>query len=262
MTTLAGSGSSGSDDGTGAAAAFSTPNSIAYSPDGTTALVSDTFNHKIRKIEVDSGAVTTLAGSGSDASDDGTGTAASFSYPQGIAYSPDGTTALVADFSNKIRKIEVDSGAVTTLAGSGSIGSDDGSGPQASFDEPQGIAYSPDGSTALVADTFNNKIRKIEVDSGAVTTLAGSGSSGSDDGTGAAASFNSPAGIAYSPDGSTALVADYSNNKIRKIEVDSGAVTTLAGSGSIGSDDGTGTAASFSYPQGIAYSPDGTTALV
>eukprot|EP01043_Picozoa_sp_COSAG02_P063577 COSAG02_NODE_9050_length_2349_cov_11.470667_1_plen_431_part_00 len=265
VTTLAGSGywGVGSNDGTGTAAQFHSPQGVAYSPDGTKALVADPQNNKIREITVASGVVETLAGSGTPGSNDGTGTAAQFTGPTSVAYSPDGTKALVADKGNsKIREITVASGVVETLAGSGTRGSNDGTGTAAEFHSPQGVAYSPDGTKALVADTGNNKIREITVASGVVETLAGSGTSGSNDGTGTGAEFSYPEGVAYSPDGTKALVADTSNHKIREITVASGVVETLVGSGTSGSNDGTGTAAEFNLPYDVAYSPDGTKALV
>ena len=97
-----------------------------------------------------------------------------------------------------------------------------------------------------------------------VATLAGSaGTPGSTDGTGAAARFSYPRGVALSTDGSMALVADFSNNAIRAIILATGGVTTLAGTpGSVGSSDGVGTGARFAYPAGIALSGDGATVLV
>ena len=105
-----------------------------------------------------------------------------------------------------------------------------------------------------VADTDNKLIRKITA-AGVVTTLAGSGSSGSTNGTGTAASFNNPHGVAVDGSGNV-YVADTDNKLIRKI-TSAGVVTTLAGSGSQGSADGTGTAASFSYPYGVAVDGSG-----
>jgi sugar lactone lactonase YvrE len=126
------------------------------------------------------------------------------------------------------------------------------------------VALSGDGALALVADTGNHTIRRIDITTGVVTTSAGSaGTPGSADGTGAAARFSYPRGVAISADGSTALVADFSNNVIRAITLASGVVTTLAGTpGSSGSSDGVGTGARFTYPAGIALSGDGATVLV
>ena len=109
-----------------------------------------------------------------------------------------------------------------------------------------------------MADQLNHKIRKIVIASGAVTTLAGSGTAGAIDGTGTTASFYNPFGL--TTDGTNLYVADTYNHKIRKIVIASGVVTTLAGTGTIGAIDGTGTATTFNYPFGITS--DGTSLYV
>jgi DNA-binding beta-propeller fold protein YncE len=265
VTTLAGSGSYAFADGTGSAASFRSPDSVAYSLDGSTIAVADQGNHCVRLIDVATGAVTTVAGSGSTsgAFADGTGSAASFNHPAGLAYSADGSTIAVAEYGNqRVRLIDVATGAVTTLAGSGSAAFADGTGSAASFNNPYGLAYSADGSTIAVADTSNQRVRLIDVATGAVTTLAGSGSGAFADGTGSTASFYNPTGVAYSADDSTIAVADQGNNRVRLIDVATAAVTTLAGSGSGAFADGTGSAASFYSPRGVAYSADGSTIAV
>jgi len=199
------------------------------------------------------GTVSTFAGS-VQGSSDVTGTAARFYGPHGIT--TDGTNLYVTDsFNFTVRKVVIATGAVTTLAGSaGSLGSVDGIGTAARFFQPRGITT--DGTNLYVVDSFNHTIRKIEIMTGAVTTLAGSaGSPGSADGTGAAARFRMPDGI--TTDGANLYVADRVNNTIRKIVIETGAVTTLAGSpGSSGTADGQGTTARFNGPQGITT--DGT----
>jgi sugar lactone lactonase YvrE len=162
-------------------------------------------------------------------------------------------TLYVTDTDNqKIRKITA-SGAVTDYVGSGTPGSTDGTGIEASFYYPQGIAVDGTG-TLYVADTDNQKIRKIEA-GGVVTTLAGSGSYGSTDGTGTLASFNGPSGVAVDVNNNV-FVADAGNNKIRKISA-IGEVTTLAGSGVEGAIDGSGIEANFKYPEGVAVDGSG-----
>ena len=247
VTTLAGSTTAGSDDGTGTAATFNGPFGLAS--DGTNLYVADSNTNLIRKIVIATGVVTTLAGSGATGVDDGTGTAATFDSPGGLA--TDGTNVYVADnVSGLIRKIVISSGVVTTLAGSTSgSGSADGVGTAASFSNVIGLAT--DGTNLYVTDS--GSIRKIVLATAEVSTLAGSlTTTGSADGTGAAARFNRPYGVAT--DGTNLYVADRSNNMIRKIVVSSGVVTTLAGSTTRGSADGTGTAARFYYPSAIAVS--------
>ena len=118
---------------------------------------------------------------------DATGTSASFNTPNGIT--TDGTNLYVADLVNHlIRKIVISTGVVTTVAGTGSSGSANGTGTSASFDKPYGVTT--DGTNLYVADYYNHLIRKIVISTGVVTTVAGTGSSGSANGTGTSASFN------------------------------------------------------------------------
>ena len=250
VSTLAGSGSQGSADGTGSAASFYSPFGVAVDGSGNV-YVADKWNNKIRKVSP-SGVVSTLAGSGSIGSSDGTGSAASFNQPTGVAVDGSGNV-YVADIGNKLIRKVSPSGVVSTLAGSGSYGSADGTGSAASFYDPTGVAIDGSGNV-YVADQYNNNIRKVSP-SGVVSTLAGSGSWGSSDGTGSAASFTSPTGVAVDGSGNV-YVADAGNNKIRKVSP-SGVVSSLAGSGSQGSSDGTGSAASFYHPSGVAVDGSG-----
>ncbi|MBI5178325.1 MAG: fibronectin type III domain-containing protein [Nitrospinae bacterium] len=138
--------------------------------------------------------------------------------------------------------------AVSTLAGTAlSAGTTDATGTVARFGRPYGITS--DGTNLFVADQTNNTIRKIVIATGVVTTIAGSGTAASTDGTGTLASFNSPTGI--TTDGTNLFVTDLAGNTVRKIVISTGVVTTVAGSGIAALTDGTGTAASFSTPNGI-----------
>lgn len=253
VSTLAGSSAAGAADGSGSSARFSAPYGITT--DGTSLFVSDFNNHMIRRIVIDTGAVTTVAGSPTAGSADGVGAAASFSNPRGIT--TDGTNLYVADSGNRtIRKIVIASGAVTTLAGSGASGAADGAGRGAVFNNPRDITT--DGTHLYLTDSGNNNIRRIDISTAAVSTLAGlvsvmNGSAGpipgSVDGIGAAAGFNNPNGI--TTDGTGLYVADSNNNLIRRIDISTGAVSTIAGSGSAGRSDGAGTSSTFSLPMGI-----------
>ena len=218
--------------------------------------VADTYNDEIRKI-TPSGVVTTLAGSAGQAgSSDGTGSAARFDWPEGVAVDSAGNVYVADCRNDEIRKI-TPSGVVTTLAGSaGQYGSSDGTGSAARFDGPMGVAVDSAGNV-YVADYGNDEIRKI-TPSGVVTTLAGSaGQTGSSDGTGSAARFYYPEGVAVDSAGNV-YVADAGNDEIRKI-TPSGVVTTLAGSaGQTGSSNGTGSAASFYFPRGWRWTARAT----
>ena len=250
VTTLAGTaGVTGSTDATGAAASFNKPSDIATDTTGHI-YVADTINNTIRQI-TSGGVVTTLAGSaGVTGSTDGNGTAARFNKPYGIAADSAGNVYVADTFSGAIRSI-TPAGDVTTLAGLGLVaGSADGTAGAASFNFPLGVGADSAGNV-YVADTDNCTIRKI-TPAGVVTTLAGtSGVTGSADGDGAAASFKYPYGVAADSAGNV-YVADHGNSTIRKI-TSAGVVTTLAGTpGVTGSANGTGAAASFNQPDGIA----------
>jgi sugar lactone lactonase YvrE len=243
-TTLAGNGTTGAADGTGAAATFAGPFGLAIDASGNI-YVADIANCKIRKVTA-AGVVTTVAGSGTRGDQDGTGAAAKFDFPSGVTIDVSGIIYVADRDNDKIKKITPD-GVVSTVAGSGTSGFADGTGTAAYFNSPSSVAVDVSGNI-YVADRFNHRIRKV-TPTGEVTTLAGSGSPVFADGTGAAASFHDPYGVAVDASGNI-YVADFLNHRIRKI-TPTGEVTTLAGSGSQGSGDGIGTAASFNSPIGV-----------
>ncbi len=254
VTTFAGqAGRSSSVDGRGSAARFEDPYAVAVDGSGIV-YVADATDHSIRKITPD-GTVTTFAGKpGTFGSSDGTGVAALFRTPQGIAADSAGNV-YVADTGNAtVRKI-TSAGVVTTLAGTaGSPGTVDATGPAARFSSPYGIAVDGAG-TLYVVDSNVNIVRKITA-AGVVTTLAGTfGQIGLVDGTGTAARFAVPFDIAVDTAGNL-YICDHGNHAIRKV-TPAGVVTTLAGSGSPGKVDGTGTAALFKFPAGISVDTAG-----
>jgi len=237
----------------GGTALIQYPASITVDASGNS-YVADTSGNTIQKI-TPAGVVSTLAGLTDVAgSQDGAGSNARFNQPGGLAVDGSGNV-YVADTGNAtIRKI-TPSGIVSTLAGSATRGNQDGAGSAASFRAPSGIAVDSAGNL-YVADTFSATIRKITA-SGSVSTLAGTaGSRGDADGTGSAAQFNNPSGVAVDAAGNV-YVADTYNQTIRKI-TPTGMVTTLAGSvGISGGNDGTGIYALFNQPGGLAVDASG-----
>jgi streptogramin lyase len=211
VSTLAGSGFAGSANGMGTAASFNIPWGVAVDAAGNV-YVADAANELIRKISP-SGVVTTLAGGGAGRSNNGTGTAASFNGPYGVAVDAAGNVYVADNGNDMIRKISP-LGVVSTLAGSGTKGSANGMGMAASFNGPYGVAVDAAGNV-YVADGVNNIIRKISP-LGVVNTWAGNGSIGSVNGMALAASFDIPTGVAVDAAGNV-YVADIGNDMIRKI---------------------------------------------
>lgn len=226
-TTFAGiAGSKGYSDGIGKTAKFDSPGDIATDNAGNV-YVADSGNRIIRKISP-TGVVTTLAGTaGVTGHADGTGAAASFKSPRGIATDTSGNIYVADSYNNTIRKISP-AGMVTTLAGTAEIeGHADGIGTAATFGFPSDVAVDTAGNV-YVTDSVNNIIRKI-TSAGVVSTLAGTaGKWGSVDGTGADARFNHPNGIATDSTDNV-WVAETNSGRIRKI-TPAGVVTTLAAS--------------------------------
>ena len=190
--------------------------------------------------------VSTVAGVSMLGSADAVGANASFNYPSGIVADSSGNLFIADTGNSKIRKI-TPAGVVSTIAGGDSNGSTDAVGTDASFNFPSGIAIDSNNNL-FVTDAGNNKIRKI-TPSGVVSTIAGSGLSGSTDAVGTDASFFYPSGITV--DSSDNLfITDFTSSKIRKI-TPAGVVSTIAGGAISGSTDGVGTDASFNHPVGI-----------
>lgn len=258
-TIAGGGGGAGSADGMGSAARFAEPSGVAVDS-ADNVYVADSDNHTIRKVTPE-GIVTTLAGlAGSKGSADGTGSMARFCYPGGVALDKAGNVYVADSLNETIRKMTPE-GAVTTLAGlAGSLGSVDGKGSEARFNDPQGIGVDRAGNV-YVADSADDTIRKVTPE-GVVTTLVGMVNvSGSKNGKGSAARFGSmsggPPGVAVDGAGNI-YVADEANETIRKI-TPAGVVTTLAGvAGSQGTNDGPAKDARFHDPEGVTVDNSGT----
>lgn len=247
VTTFAGSGSYAYADGTGTSASFAAPSGLAIDTFGTL-YVADNDSHKVRKI-TQAGEVTSLAGS-SFGYAEGQGTAAQFFGPASVAVDLVGNVYVADSYNHRIRKV-TPGGLVSTFAGDGGPGSTDGAGATARFNYPFGIAADTAGNI-YVADRSNNRIRKI-TPGAVVSTLAGS-SSGYVDATGAAARFTQPHGVSVDLAGNV-YVADTGNHRIRKV-TPGGVVTTVAGS-TVGTNNGTGTAAQFNTPRATTILPSG-----
>ncbi len=261
VSTIAGSGPIGSGngsfaDGASNTARFKSPYGVITDASGNI-IVADTLNHRIRSISSD-GTVTTIAGTGSMSFADGASATARFNVPTGVVIDALGNIIVADSINHRIRNIDTNA-MVTTIAGSVSMGGfllegafADGASNTAKFNTPIGVVVDALGNI-IVADSFNHRIRNINADA-MVTTIAGTGSIGLDngsfaDGASNTARFNAPTGVAIDALGNI-IVADRGNNRIRSINSD-GVVTTIAGSVT-GFADGAGAAARFNAPMGIA----------
>lgn len=222
VSTLAGDGSPAFRDYQQAAkAAFSDPFGVAVAEDGTIYVSDAGESNRIRKITRE-GVITTLAGA-NEGFADGPGSSASFNTPSGLAIDNDGNVYVADTGNNRIRKV-TPQGEVTTIAGDGTAGYLDGPAMQARFNGPIGVAVDERGNV-FVADTYNDRIRMISPE-GQVTTVAGGATPGYQDGDRNTSLFDTPCGIAVTPDG-TLIVADTGNDRLRRITTD-GNVGTFA----------------------------------
>jgi len=291
VTTFVGSGAEGYSDGTGTNAAFDHPTRLCQDPATGNLYVADRDNGMIRKVTpagvvttfaigfgqpndiiIDpsdnlyvadaasnsinlvtaAGVASTFAGNGSKSFSNGPGLSAGFYYPYGIGRDAAGNLYVADSQNNMIRKITPDA-VVSTFAGTGAAGDTDGAGAQASFNDPNSVVFDAAGNM-YIGDSKSNKVRKI-TPGAVVSTFAGTGATGNQNGTVTTATFNGPGGIALDAAGNTYL-ADVHNYLLRKVDAQ-GNVTTLAGTGNPGSSDGIGTAASFNLAYGLNYNTSG-----
>ena len=221
VSTVAGDGSPGFQDGAARGARFNDPFGLAVARDGSVYVADAGESNRIRKI-TPTGEVSTLAG-GREGFADGAGAVASFNTPSALAADGEGNLYVADTGNNRVRKISPD-GNVTTLAGDGTEGFRDGPAAQAEFDAPVGVAVDREGNV-YVADTYNDRVRVVTKD-GSVRTVAGAGSHGYADGDAlTAALFDTPCAVAVS-DAGEVYVADTGNNRLRKITI-GGQVITL-----------------------------------
>ncbi|MFI5160144.1 MAG: putative Ig domain-containing protein [Sphingobacteriales bacterium] len=222
----------GSANGVGNAASFNGP--YAITNDGAGNLyVADVNNNCVRKIVIATATVSTIA--------------VGLNAPAGIVYDPVNNVLYITNSGNHDIIKMTTAGVYSVFAGTGVTGSADGTGTAASFNTPNGIAIDASGNV-FVADQNNQEIREI-TPAGVVTTFAGSTTAGSADGTGTAATFNTPSGLDLDISGNI-YVTDRGNNLIRMI-TPAGVVTTVAGSGAATLTNGVGTAAAFNASRGI-----------
>jgi hypothetical protein len=238
---VVGTGEGGCQDGAAAAASFGFIGAMVLLPDGRV-LVADFIHHRIRVLSADLQQVRTVVGDGGNGHRDGAAAQAQFNSPRALALLADGRVLVADEDNNRIRLLSADLQQVTTVAGDGGVGHQDGAAAQAQFNNPRNLVLLSDGRV-LVADYWNHRIRMLSADLQQVSTVAGDGEGAQRDGAAAQAQFNGPAGLAVLPDGRV-LVADYNNNRIRVLSADLQQVSTL-------------TNAELRTPSALGLLPDG-----
>ncbi len=254
ITTVAGTniGLFGGDGGPATKASIALPKGVATDAGGNL-YIADTSNNRIRKVDTASGIITTVAGNGAGtfAGDGGPAASASLFAPVSIALDAAGNLYIADGGNKRVRKVA--SGVISTIAGNGNykFAGDGGSAASANFNAPQGVLGDRQGNV-FVADTGNNRIRKIDA-GGTVSTIAGNGLSGfsGDGGPATAASFSAPMALARDLLGNI-YVADQLNSRVRRI-TSGGTISTFAGGGGQSPVNGsTATAVAFNLVNGVA----------
>lgn len=261
ITTVAGGYSQGysGDNGPGVNALLNGPTALAIDGAGNL-YIADSGNYVIRRLNTLSGTITTIAGTGGQTGDTNDGqqaTTAQLSAVNGLALDAQEHLYLSDTGNNVIRVIDLTTGIITRYAGTGTAGYADGAAASASFNSPQGLTVATDGSL-YVADLKNNLVRKIDP-SHTVSTVAGGGTSGlGDDGPPTQAQLDLPAAVAIDQAGNL-YIADAGNNRIRKVSVSTGKITTLSGTGNeaFAGDGGTADQAELYGPYSLFYDGQG-----
>jgi sugar lactone lactonase YvrE len=259
ISTVAGNGSTNfcCDGYPATSASLFGPEGAAVDPNGNL-IITDSSNNRLRMVDT-SGNVSTIGGTGvaGYGGDGGPAINGQFNYPQNVVLDTAGDVFFCDYNNNRIRRVDASTGIVTTVAGTGVAGfsGDGGLATSARINAPNGLAIDASGNL-FIDDSSNRRIRKVDAATGIITTIAGNGATGfsGDGGRATLASFSDfTAGVAVDPSGNV-FIADLHNNRVRRIDVDTDIITTVAGNGSagVGGDGGPATSAAVGQPYGLA----------
>ena len=270
ITAVAGTGEKGfaGDGGPATRAKLDQPFDVAFDLDGNLYL-SDTFNHRIRRVDAKSGVITTVAGNGKKGfgGDGGKATDAMLNEPYGVELDADGTLYIVDRLNYCVRRVDAKSGAIETVAGTGGksgFAGDGGPATAALFVEPNGICLDGKGKM-YVADVAGHRVRVVDLKTGKIDTLLGKGkgATAGDGGPLKDATTFGPRAVAMHPDDSLILV-ERNGHCLRRIDVTNGTIERFAGTGKRGytGDGGRALAATFDGPKEIDIDKDGNVYVV
>ncbi len=258
ITTIAGKDTFGysGDGGPATNAKLKAPYRICPDQSGNI-VITDALNHRIRKISKADGYISTIVGTGSPgfSGDGGAATDAKLEVPQGMFIDDNGNLFICDAISERIRKVELSTGIITSIAGNGSIGNggDGGAATNAEFYYPEGLFVNKKGEI-FIADWGNKKIRVINPTSGVITTFAGTGIGGysGDGGPAINATIDAPLDV-YADTNGNVLISDQYNHRVRKVDCATGIITTVAGNGTPGysGDGGLAVNAQLNEPDGL-----------
>ncbi len=268
ITTVAGNGAEGftGDGGPATAAQLDGPSSVALDSDGSLYVADYT---RVHKVAARTGIITTVAGKGAIGyeGDGGSATAAKLAGPLGLTIDTAGNLYIADTGNHRIRKVAAVTGIISTVAGNGStpdgvrggFSGDGGPATSAALYDPYGVTLDAEGNL-YIADTLNNRIRKVSAQNGVIATVAGNGSEefSGDGGPATTAGLGGPSAVAVDSAGNL-YIADQYNHRIRKVQAETGTITTVAGSFPPGDrgDGGPATAAGLAQPRGVALDSAG-----
>jgi sugar lactone lactonase YvrE len=270
ITTAVGTGEKGfaGDGGPAGAALLNGPFDLAFDRAGNL-YFSDTFNHRIRRVDARSGVITTIAGNGEAGygGDGGPAIKAALNQPYGIAVDRAGNIFVADRLNARVRRIDARSGIITTAAGTGeaAYSGDGGPAARAGLAEPNGLAFDRDERCLYITDVADHRVRVIDLASGAIATFAGTGAA-EDSGDGGpadkAGTFGARA-VKVGADG-TVFILERQGSRLRAVDPATGVIRTIAGTGARGNagDGGPALSAVFDAPKEMALDHDGSVLVV
>ena len=270
IATAVGTGERGfaGDGGPAARALLKGPFDVGFDADGNL-YFSDTFNHRIRRVDARTGVITTCAGSGEAgyAGDGGPAIAARLNEPYGIAVDKAATVYNADRHNHCVRRLDGTSGVITTVAGNGAAGfaGDGGPAPRAGMVEPNGLALDPPQRRLFIADVADHRVRVVDLATGMISTFAGTGAAehSGDGGPAAAAAVFGARAVKVAADG-TVYILERQGSSLRAVDPRTGIITVFAGTGArgYGGDGGPAKDAVFDAPKEFALDPGGDILIV